>query len=254
VSIAATGQWYASATFWAGAGVIVAVVFGLGNLFNQYAVAPRRKLTFGMPVDAPLVSGSDRMGPGLEVRYTGKPLTDPRILEIHLASRGSRDIPSDVFDQGRPLVLDVGIPIVTVLQSTSVPASAPVPDIETEGQTLKVGPGLIQKGQALTFTVLADGPSAQLTCQSYLINVKIREQRRDQLIQLSIRRITGWAIVIFLIWYLLTDPVGAAQALTDIGNAIVVYISTPVYVGLTVLVGIAILVFRSVNWGRISRR
>jgi hypothetical protein len=37
---------------------------------------------------------------------------------------------------------------------------------------------------------------------------------------MNIRKVVGWAIVIFLAWYLITNPTGAAHVMTGLLNAL----------------------------------
>src|SRR5258708_35624925 len=87
------------------------------------AVNPRRRLSYGMPVVTPLLNAGTDVRQGLEVRRDGVVLADPHVLEVVLASRGRLDIPSTAFDKDRPLILDVGAPILDVLQSPGTAAT-----------------------------------------------------------------------------------------------------------------------------------
>jgi hypothetical protein len=100
----------------------------------------------------------------LEIRHEGRLLTDPYLLEVMLTVRGRRDIPSSAFDQGRPLVFDLGAGIVKVLQVRCSPAISLVPPVAHEGSTLRVGPELIGHRQTTTIAVLVDGDRPSLIC------------------------------------------------------------------------------------------
>src|SRR6266496_479354 len=134
--------FYASGTFWAGAGVLAAVLGTLAAVWVTFAVGfPRRRLYYGMRAAAPLLTAPPGMRSDLELRHRGTPagrkggdhadadawqvLADPHVLTLELVSRGRKDIPSEAYDDHQPLRLDIGARIVEVLQATSEPATMP---------------------------------------------------------------------------------------------------------------------------------
>src|SRR5713101_4736271 len=176
-----TGVWYTSGTFWAGAGTVTAVLGAVAVVWVTFTVGfPRRRLYYGMPAAARLLTAPAGMRSDLELRHHGTLLADPRVLTIELVSRGRKDIPSDAFNDRQPLQLDVGAPIVEVLQVTSKPDALPTPDITPDGTLLKIGPSLIGKRHEITITVLTDGEEPSLTCQSPLIDVQVRQRIDDR--------------------------------------------------------------------------
>lgn len=125
------------------------------------------------------MSAPEGMRSELELRHRGNLLADPRALTIELVSRGRRDIPSDAYNDRQPLQLDVGAPIVEVLQVTSQPAALPTPKVLADGTVVNIGPSMIGRRHAITIAVLTDGGQPSLTCQSPLIDVQVR-QRSDE--------------------------------------------------------------------------
>jgi hypothetical protein len=171
----------------------------------------RRRITYGMPVSARLI---DRhVAPqNLRVLYRDQKLDDPYVLEIDLAYRGFKDIPKSSFE-GEPLCIDVGARIIDLLNKISHP-EVRVP-AEAVGTELRVGPVVLRKGQAMTFVVLTDGPGALRMTGNPLAGVKVRQeaQARHQTRAFSLKKIAGWAVVIFIAFYLFTEPTTAAGAM-----------------------------------------
>src|SRR6266498_2108359 len=145
--------FYASGTFWAGAGVVAAVLRTLPVVWATFTVGfHRRRLYYGMRAAAPLLTAPPGMRSDLELRHRGTPpestggehadadawqvLADPRVLTLELVSRGRKDIPSDAYDDRQPLRLDVGARIVEVFQTASRPAAQPAPQITADGTSL----------------------------------------------------------------------------------------------------------------------
>src|ERR1035441_806734 len=173
----AAGGWYLSGTFWAAAGVVVAVLAAVAVVWVTLAVGfPRRRLYFGLRASAPLLAAPAGIRGDLELRHRGTALADPRVVTVELVSRGRRDIPSEAFDSGQPLVLDIGARIVEVLQVTSGPGILPGPRITAEGAALKVGPSLIGRRQEITISVLTDDGEPSLACHGPLIDVQVRQR------------------------------------------------------------------------------
>src|ERR1039458_175888 len=152
------GGWYTSGTFWAGAGVVVAVLAAVAVVWVTLAAGfPRRRLYFGLLAAAPLLAAPAGMRGDLELRHRGTALADPRVVTVELVSRGRRDIPSQAYNDRQPLVLDVGARIVEVLQVTSEPGILPPPQVIPDGTSLKIGPSLIGRRQQITINILIDG-------------------------------------------------------------------------------------------------
>ncbi len=203
-------KWYTSGTFWAGAGVVVAVLTAVAVVWVTLTVGfPRRRLYYGMPTTAPLLTAPAGVRSDLELRHRGTLLTNPRVLTVQILSRGRKDIPGDAYDDHQPLQLDVGAGIVEVLQITSKPETLPAPQITADGTSLKIGPSLIGKRHEITITVLTDGGEPSLTCQSPLIDVQVR-QRTDETV------LGPWTTVAALVAVVLVAVVlGAVATLVE---------------------------------------
>jgi hypothetical protein len=183
-------KWYASATVWAAAGVVVALLVGVAASAVAYVVGfPKRRLLYGMPVMTPLLSTEADVKGDLELRRHGTLLADPHVLEIRLIGRGRKDIPSSAYDSGQPIRLDVGARIVKLLQSTSDPQSDRVPKAAVHETSLTIGPSRIGRRQVITYTLLADGERPHLTFQSDLIDVDVRQQEPEDLMPM-------WAVAL----------------------------------------------------------
>lgn len=155
-------QWYSSGTLWAVVGVVATLLIGVPTFLVTYV--PRQRLYYRAPPATPLLAPGMRSVADLEIRHDGQRLADPCLLEVTLTARGRRDIPSSAFDQGRPLVFDLGAGIVKVLQVLCSPASSLAPPVTHEGSTLRVGPELVGRRQTTTISVLVDGDRPRLIC------------------------------------------------------------------------------------------
>ncbi|MDN3356852.1 hypothetical protein [Actinomadura sp. DC4] len=148
-----------SETFWAATGVVATVTLGLLAVWITWIIAnPPQRLAYEMTAETQLLNGTaaSSVREGLEIRRDGRLLSDPRVLEIKLINEGRRDIPSSAFDRERPLVLDVGVPILELLVASTEPGYSE-PAVVRNGSQLRIGPDLIARGQRTTFSLLIDG-------------------------------------------------------------------------------------------------
>lgn len=157
--------------------LLVGLVTGaLGSWATLRAANPKRRLAYWMATVSPILNASHAAGELLVMRG-GQALRDPHVLDIRLTNSGRRDIASSHFDSQLPIQLDVGAPIVEILGITLEPASLHMPTVVMDGAALKIAPGLIARGQTLSFSLLVDGPTPCLSCRASLIDVTIHERR-----------------------------------------------------------------------------
>lgn len=194
----ALAQWYTSALTWTVIGVAAALLVGAATVYVTWAAAnPRRVLVYSMPSAASLLTESTpHLADGdLQVSYQGHELRNPYVVSVRVESRSRKDIRSIDFDQGKPLVLDINIPIVAYL-GESTPIEFDSKSIRTNGSRIELGPMLIRRRQAIQMEVLADGIKPELSCESPLADVSARPQVADDR---KVRRYMVSLVVVFLI-------------------------------------------------------
>ncbi|WP_159053441.1 hypothetical protein [Streptomyces regalis] len=136
---------------------------------------------------------------------------------------GRRDVASSHFDGDLPILLDVGAPIVEILGITSQPTSLHVPAVVIDDTAVKIAPGLIARGQTISFSLLVDGPAPTLSCRASLVDVTVQEKREptrqqspgDQLALVKGIKITVLALAVLTFLQALTDL--ATPALSMVG-------------------------------------
>lgn len=214
--------WFDSGTFWTAVGSLAgaaALLIAAVSSIRAYFLA-RRTIIYSVAASFPLISYYPGVTQALKVLHDDKELVDPYVLEIQLASKARRDIPSASFDQGQPLRVDVGVPIISLNKIDVIRKSDPKPKVEIDGATLKIGPSLIRKRQEITLAVLVDGPDARLSCQSPIIDVRMRRKIAYERGQMRLRQIVSWAAVAFVAFYLITQPSSAGLVVHDILNGL----------------------------------
>jgi hypothetical protein len=230
----ASGAFYTSGTFWAGAGTVAGIAGTAAVVWVTLSVGlPRRRMFYWLRASVPLLAAPEGMRSDLELRRRlkapgGSPdagdgwgvLADPRVVTIDLTSRGRRDIPSDAYDKNQPLQLDAGAPVVEVLQVTSSVAARPAPPVTADGTLLSIGPGLIGKRQDITITILTDGGQPALILHADpFIDVRVRAAEASRIPDL-----VGAAVVVAG----LAGAVVVAEAGTSLVSVVVAVVVTVV--------------------------
>jgi hypothetical protein len=171
----ASDQFYESGTFWAGAGTIVGVLSIVAVVWVTWRAAnPKRRLWYSMPVVTPLVRRGKGLTRELKITYGDDQLASPYTVNVQFVSRGRLDIPRSAFDGDLPMQLDVGAPIIEVLNITTS-RDRPIPPIKVDSSKLFIGPSLIGRREKIVISLLVDGdPQLNPLAQS-LENVDIRQ-------------------------------------------------------------------------------
>ncbi|MGW2599275.1 hypothetical protein [Streptomyces klenkii] len=159
-------------------GVVAMVVSGALALaaivVARRAAFPKRRLTYQLPKPARILAGASGVSPGrLVVMHEGSVLDDPYVAEVVVANAGRRDIPSSSFDGGNPMFLDLGVPIIEILDTTRLGPTHALLTATVSGSTLVVPAALIPTRHVTRFTVLVDGEPS-LTVRAALADVDVR--------------------------------------------------------------------------------
>jgi hypothetical protein len=172
-------------------GVAVYLEATLGKAFDYPMLAARSWIESPITLNVVTTVGSMLAGIGAvcvvllaEPRYRLRygPLTSTKLQDgswqvgIYLSSRGRRDITRDAFDDGKPVELDIGVPIQRLASVWNSQVAVRVVNAQVKDTCLLVGPGLINRRQDLRFTVITDEKPVGLTCLASLIDVSVREQ------------------------------------------------------------------------------
>lgn len=170
----AGSSFYTSGTFWAGAGTVVGVVSIVAIVWVTWRAAnPKRRLWYSMPTVTPLVARKG-LSRELRIHYGDHQLVSPSTVSIQLISRGRLDIPRSAFDGDQPLQLDVGAPIVEVLNVTTSP-NRPIPSVKTDDSKVFIGPSLIGRREKIVISLLVEGDPHLNPLPQSLENVDIRQ-------------------------------------------------------------------------------
>jgi hypothetical protein len=211
----ASTPWYESAT-WGSAGFAVGFI-GLVTGFVFYRIGgPRALIEYTMPTPVALMSSQRAAVPELQVALRGDVLADPYLVQLKV-TLSRRDIKSSDFDQGKPLVFDLGVPVIEILAS----GAADDEPVSHDGHRVLVTPRLMRRRSELSIGILTEG-KPKLSCEPPpLANVIVRQgsgQEREPLWP----RVPALIVVLILIIWVLSNPVSARNTILGLGDYVLI--------------------------------
>ncbi|MGW0188198.1 hypothetical protein ACWDV7_20835 [Streptomyces sp. NPDC003362] len=177
--VVASGPFWFSGTFWAAAGVVVGAGVGAAGVYaTRRAAFPKRRLVYSFSSSS-LVQRHQRNVSAnvLHIRLGERELHNPRLVSLRLENTGRRDISSAQFDQGDPLRIVLGLPVVELVSIAAEPPGALglIPS-GWDDHGMSIRPGRLGAGEAITYTLLVDGDPSFYRLTHALIDVKVREK------------------------------------------------------------------------------
>jgi hypothetical protein len=176
-----SAPWYESGTFWTVfVGAVVAVAVAVFAAYSNYRIVnPKRLFTYSPRKNTSLLNAAGQVSGTLSVTHGATQLTRPRVVEIEIKNEGRVAVTAQDFHAGDPIEFEVGAPIVALLESDTMPPHSRIPNSSISGSMLKIEPSLLSAKQSASFTLLVDGPRADLQCRSSLVNVPVKERKPD---------------------------------------------------------------------------
>lgn len=223
MDIAGGQPFYDAAVFWPATGIVVGILTIVATVWvTLWAADKKRRLYYWLLSDTPLVTKRQDLSEELKVTYGQRQLDSPRVVSVQLVSRGRRDIAREAFDDGKPLSLDLGTPIVECVKVTTSPQDRSDPAWTLDGSRLQIGPSHFGRRQTTVFSLLVDGQSPQITPpRQSLIDVRIEHGIGESFLRAPILFIL--VAVGLLIWVLVAAPSHSARPASPWLVALVVF-------------------------------
>ncbi len=197
----AADHFYASPAFLGWAAVLVAVVTLIVIAAQFITASKARALTYSLISDTALLStdAREKAGPGMRITLGEDVLDDPHVVSLRIEYKARRDIRGADYEGRKPLIVDVGAPILKWLNPGTDADEMPGLYVEPGTHAVRIGPGLIRRGQVISVDLLTDGP-VSLRCLSPLADVAIREAQADDESELLwAKRVQGAAFTLFAV-------------------------------------------------------
>ncbi|WP_426004865.1 hypothetical protein ACPFL9_20390 [Paenarthrobacter sp. NyZ202] len=167
-------------------GFIVSMVAGVAGLIAVFVTLyvhfrehPRREFSWEVRY-APLVASRVHGLPKLSVAYDGRAVPNPHLVTIEVASTGRADISSSNFDGQKPVLFDLGVPVLDeVDQDASQSNFSARLDFTQNESTIRLAPALLPKQFSFRASYICEGaPRCQPNIE--LADTNIREGLRPK--------------------------------------------------------------------------
>ena len=201
--------------------VLTAALVFLATLV--FFIAPRftrRSLKFELDESVPVINEQVRIA-DLTVMYNGDLMANPRVIQFRLENTGKRDVARTTFDHETPMSFDFGVKIAAILATSYRPPGMIAPDIALGETVISIGPSLISAGAILEIVLLVDGP-----CDGVVPTYSLEEVHVEKRMPykegggLKIRSILTYALIAFVIWWVIQQPESAAHLVHNVGSAL----------------------------------
>src|SRR5580698_425700 len=148
----AAGHFYASAAFLGWAAVLVATVTLIVIAAQFVSASTARALTYSLISDTALLSADarEKAGPGMRVTLGADVLDDPHVVSVRIEYKARRDIRGADYEGSMPLIMDVGAQILKWLNPGTDADVGPRLYVEPGAHAVRIGPGLIRRGQVIS--------------------------------------------------------------------------------------------------------
>jgi hypothetical protein len=174
--VLASGHWYTSGTTIGITGIVFAVVAIIVAVALWKIGPPRRRLYYGITSDTPLLSQRlpDQPETRLEVTVGGRPVGNPHVIAFWAQNWSRTDIRAAEFENGTPLVFDLGAPIIHLLDRAKLLEEWPALNLTYEGTRIVIAPIRLPRRKLMEVGILTDGHT-NLSCATEIDDCDLRE-------------------------------------------------------------------------------
>lgn len=129
-----------------------------------------KSLTVRIVSSVALYSPAASSMPGLQLTLDGKIIDSPILTTLELVNNGSKPIPSNDFEGPLELVVSANAALLGAKVASVVPSSLSA-ILETDAQTIRLKPLLLNQDDKITFTVLTSGPLPEINTRARIAGV-----------------------------------------------------------------------------------
>jgi hypothetical protein len=171
-------------------GSLLAVVTIIVSVAVYMKQRQRKRLSYQIVSNTPLLSVEEEIKKDLVIQYKGKEVKEVDLLVVRIVNTGN--IPIDKKDFDRPITLDLGeeAQILTAEISDKKPDELQ-PSINVEQSKVKLEPILLNQGDEITFKMLVAGLAKDIKFDLRIFGVKKIEQFSEDSIPGIVLGISG---------------------------------------------------------------
>lgn len=134
-----------------------------------------RRASLQVRVEATPLLPSDTRPGLLQVTYRDFPVSDPHLVKVTIQNSGSRDVSSDMFDGGRPIVAKFNQTFYGLTSTEGgVHCAAPAIGAQADSAVVQLLPRLLKRFESWSFSAITTGP-VQVEVDAPLIDADIQQ-------------------------------------------------------------------------------
>jgi len=143
---------------------VASLLIGAGTFIVELkgSRGTKRRLSVRAFPSAPLLTEESQGVGSIRVEHNGSLVSDPQVVTFLLDNYGNAAIDSSCFDRGRPIRLELGVPVLEVMKISDTSF-----EYSSDATGINFGPDLLKPRQGLTAQLLVDG-SPDLSDRSVL--------------------------------------------------------------------------------------
>ncbi|CAN5488172.1 hypothetical protein BH09ACT7_BH09ACT7_02610 [soil metagenome] len=218
-------------------GLLIVAVAGLGltaiglvaAVYYSRKGRRRNELVVSVKSQPMIVDRDTKAGSAISLRYDDTVVADPHLITAVLECLGPKDITSADFDQGKPLSIEFGVPMIALLRSDGLDVAE-----EYRATSIEVTPTLLPKGKTFILSAITDG-CPQASVATHLIDTDVLEKKPAAVsfVVSTVRRLMPYSYTIFVVLGAATTVVAALLTTAEADKLDDVRSNSPVTVTVT---------------------
>ncbi|MET0702356.1 MAG: hypothetical protein ABWY93_22100 [Mycobacterium sp.] len=187
------------------AGLVLTALGGLAAVFYARQGRRRNELVVSVKSQPMIVERDTKAGSAISLRYDDTVVADPHLLTAVVECLGPKDITSADFDQGKPLRIAFGVPMIALLRCDGLDVAE-----QYRATSIDVPPTLLPKGKTFIVSAITDGaPHAHV--DAALIDTDVRDTKPAavNVVVATVRRLMPYSYTIFVVLGAVTTVVAA---------------------------------------------
>jgi hypothetical protein len=191
--------------------LLVAVATLAAPFLQQFIARSRRRLDYSLDGATQILNAPSGVSSGLRVVCGDQVLENPYLYELRVVFLGRKEISTNAFDQGRPIRLRLGVPIVALLETQFTPDRLPRPKVRAVSDAIEVGPDLIRPRLEMRCAVLAEGAGADLQCENPVLGFNERRVEHQDHGVGMLQRTLGIVVASLVIVWIVSNPAASGD-------------------------------------------
>ena len=211
------------------AGLVLTALGLVAALYYARSGRRRNALVVAVKSQPMIVERDTEVGSAISLRYDDTVVADPHLLTVVLECLGPKDITSADFDQGKPLSIEFGVPMIALLRSDGLDVIE-----DYRATSIDVRPSLLPKGKSFILSAITDGcPVAGVGAHLIDTDVLDKKPAAASFLVGTARRLMPYSYTIFVVLGAVTTVVAALLTTAEADKLDDMQSNSPVTVTIT---------------------